>query len=30
MIFNKEKMAQWWEQGFQYAMKKSESLEAVS
>jgi NTE family protein len=30
LIFNKEKMAQWWEQGFQYAMKKSESLEAVS
>lgn len=30
LIFNKEKMTQWWEQGFQYAMKKSESLEAVS
>lgn len=29
LIFNKEKMAQWWEQGFQYAMKKSEALETI-
>ena len=30
LIFNKEKMAQWWEQGFQYAMKKSEALETIA
>ncbi|WP_278035605.1 patatin-like phospholipase family protein [Flavobacterium nitratireducens] len=30
LIFNKEKMAQWWEQGFQYAMKKSEALERIA
>ena len=30
LIFNKEKMAQWWEQGFQYAMKKSEVLETIA
>ncbi|GEL11857.1 Predicted phospholipase, patatin/cPLA2 family [Flavobacterium glycines] len=29
LIFNKEKMTQWWEQGFQYAMKKSECPELV-
>ncbi len=29
LIFNKAKMSEWWEQGFQYAMKKSESVELV-
>lgn len=27
LIFNKIKMSQWWEQGFQCAMRKSETLE---
>ncbi|WP_026713697.1 patatin-like phospholipase family protein [Flavobacterium daejeonense] len=30
LIFNKVKMAQWWEEGFQYAKKKSEALELKS
>ncbi|MFA9189520.1 patatin family protein [Flavobacterium magnesitis] len=28
LIFNKVKMSQWWEEGFQYALKKSEAMEA--
>lgn len=27
LIFNKAKMTQWWEEGFQYALKKSETME---
>ncbi|MEL1240308.1 patatin-like phospholipase family protein [Flavobacterium flavipallidum] len=27
LIFNKVKMTQWWEEGFQYAKRKSEALE---
>lgn len=30
LIFNKVKMSQWWEEGFQYAKKKSEALELKS
>ncbi|HJS00870.1 MAG TPA: patatin-like phospholipase family protein [Flavobacterium sp.] len=26
LIFNKAKMSQWWEQGYQYAMKKGEEM----
>lgn len=26
LIFNKVKMTQWWEEGFQYALKKSETM----
>jgi len=29
LIFNKVKMKQWWEEGFQYALKKSEAIEMV-
>ncbi|GEC73346.1 Predicted phospholipase, patatin/cPLA2 family [Flavobacterium flevense] len=29
LIFNKIKMTQWWKEGFQYAKKKSEAMEAV-
>ena len=29
LIFNKVKMKQWWQEGFQYALKKSESMEVV-
>lgn len=29
LIFNKVKMSQWWEQGFQYALKKSEEMDAT-
>ena len=29
LIFNKVKMTQWWKEGFQYAKKKSEAMEAV-
>lgn len=29
LIFNKVKMTQWWKQGFQYALKKSESLDVI-
>lgn len=29
LIFNKVKMKQWWEEGYQYALKKSESIEIV-
>jgi predicted patatin/cPLA2 family phospholipase len=29
LIFNKVKMKQWWQEGYQYALKKSESIEAV-
>lgn len=30
LIFNKAKMTQWWKEGFQYAMKKTESEELVN
>jgi len=29
LIFNKVKMTKWWQEGFQYALKKSEEMEAT-